>query len=586
MRLVEVTVRNYRSIGTQTKFSVENLTTLIGPNNEGKTNLLRALGLGMYLIERWSTLPDGLSTQGELTGGSTLWLTRPRGGVGSRRQESIGYSWIDDYPLQKQERRGAHPTVLRMKFQLTNDEVRDFHQATGITNNGELPVEMSLSRGTASFGVVKPGRGAASHKIKAREIAGFIAERLTYVLIPAVRTVDQARGLLNDLTRLRIREISKSDEYLDLARRLNELRQTAVSGVSAELTASVRRYLPSVTNVEVLTGDVERSGTVDDVLIDDGSMTSIENKGDGVKSLVTLALIQELAKERAKSHSFILLVDEPEAHLHALAVHELQILFQELSETQQVILATHNPIFVNRDRIGSNVLVQRNEAKPAKTTAQIRQAIGIQLHDNLDSAETVVLVEGITDENVLVALLGKHSSSIRADIRSGRVVFKSTKGAAKLRTHIVREKSSVSRIIAVLDGDQAGQQKAKRLREEKLLDSRNIFVVRDTKMRYSELEDLFEPSSYVDALSQEFGRPFTARHFVDGSQKWSIKLGRAAASLGVAEGGLELETKAKMCLASFVSGTDVEVLKSHAQENIDALRELIWPTVASDVSTS
>ena len=156
MRLVEVTVKNYRSIGSQTKFDVEDLTTLVGPNNEGKTNLLRALGLGMYLIERWSMIPPTLSAHGELTGIAAARVFRSsRPSPSSRRQENMGYSWLDDYPLAKQERPGTHPTVLRLKFRLNEEEVRDFFQATGIANNGELPVEMSLSRGSASFGVVK-----------------------------------------------------------------------------------------------------------------------------------------------------------------------------------------------------------------------------------------------------------------------------------------------------------------------------------------------------------------------------------------------------------------------------------------------
>ncbi|WP_218220346.1 ATP-dependent endonuclease [Nesterenkonia sp. Act20] len=579
MRLVEVTVKNYRSIGSQTKFDVEDLTTLVGPNNEGKSNLLRALGLGMYLIERWSTLPSNLSAQGELTGSAAAWVLRSTRAYGtSRRQESMGYSWADDYPLGKQARSGTHPTVLRLKFSLNEDEVTEFFNATGIANNGELPIEMSLSRRSASFGVVKPGRGAAKHKMKAQEIAKFIADRLTFVLIPAVRTVEQARGLLSDLTRLRIREIAKSDEYIELTRRLNELRQTAVSEVGSELTTSVSRYLPSVTNVEVVTTDFERSDSVDDVLIDDGSVTSIANKGDGVKSLVTLALIQELAREQSKSHSFILLVDEPEAHLHASAVHELQMLFHELSAKQQVILATHNPIFVNRERIRSNVLVQTNEAKPAKNVNQIRTAIGIESYDNLDSAETVVLLEGLTDQTVITHILGQSRPTIQSDIRTGRVAFKSTNGATRMRSQIIREKSTASRIIAVLDGDQAGQQEAKRLIETKVLPSENIFVIRDTARKYSELEDLFEPSSYVGALSVLFGRNFSPRHFADRSAKWSTNLSRAATSLGIAANAEDLELKAKICVAECLENLDRTHIKESAQDNIEALRTLIWPT--------
>lgn len=578
MRLVEVTVKNYRSIGSQTRFDVEDLTTLVGPNNEGKTNLLRALGLGMYLIERWSTLPAELSTDGELTGAAAAHILRSsRSATTFRRQESLGYSWVDDYPLSKQQKRGTHPTVIRLKFRLTEEEIAEYSETIGISNNGDLPIEMSLSRGAASFGVVKPGKGAAGHKAKAREIAAFISERLTFVLIPAVRTVEQARALLNDLTRLRIREIAKSDEYVELARKLNQLRQAAVSEVGAELTTSVQRYLPSVSSVQVVTTDFERSDTVDDVLIDDGSITSIANKGDGVKSLVTLALIQELARERSRSHSFILLVDEPEAHLHSSAVHELQALFQELSSTQQVILATHNPVFVNRDRIASNVLVQENEARPAREIRQIREALGVQMHDNLDSAETVVLVEGLTDIDVLSHLLGSQSPQAAADIRNGRIAFKATKGSGKLRSHISREKSAVSRIVVVLDGDDAGQAEAKRLTDDGLLAARNVFLVRDSTRRFSELEDLFEPAEYVASLSEAFGRPFAAQHFANRSAKWSDNLASAAASLGIADTGEVLLVQAKICIAQWVTKTGTSSLKTSAVENIDALRLLIWP---------
>ncbi|GHD46887.1 hypothetical protein D9V29_09260 [Mycetocola manganoxydans] len=579
MRLVEVTVKNYRSIESQTKFGVEDLTSLIGPNNEGKTNLLRALALGMFLIERWGSLPERISGQAELSGPDAAMLLRGSRGVGvSRRSDSIGYNWSDDYPLAKQERKGTHPTVLRLKFKLTDEEIRDFTQATGISNNGELPVEISLSRAAASFGVLKPGRGAAGHKAKASEIAGFIAQRLSFVLIPAVRTVEQARTLLNDLARLRIREIAKSEEYMELSRKLSDLRQIAVDGVSSELTASVRRYLPSVTDIQVVTTDFERSDTVDDVLINDGSVTSIANKGDGVKSLVTLALIQELARENAKSHSFILAVDEPEAHLHSTAVHELQVLFQDLSTDQQVILATHNPIFVNRDKIDSNVLVLANEAKPAKSIAQIRQAIGVLLHDNLDSAETVVLVEGVTDTNVLPRLLTLGDPHLTSDIQSGRVIFKATTGTGKLRQHIVREKSTVCRIIAVLDGDEAGQQEAKRLRDESLLVTGNIFLIRDTNRKFSELEDILEPRVYLESLSSELDRTFQAKHFSNRSRKWSKNLEAAAHSLGVAEEGLELVTRAKRAVAAAVAGAVAPAVKADAQENLDALKALIWPS--------
>ncbi|WP_155979851.1 ATP-dependent endonuclease [Nocardiopsis sp. CNS-639] len=578
MKLAEVTVKNYRSIGTQTRFSVEDLTTLVGPNNEGKSNLLRALGLGMNLIGRWSNLPDRLSNQTELTGRDAVALLRGSRAPISRKSEiTHGYIWADDYPLAKQERRGTHPTVIRLKFELDENEVRDFNSATGISNNGELPIEITLGRDSASFGVVKQGPGSVKHRAKATEIANFISERLSFVYIPAVRTVNQARDLVGDLARLRIRELANSEEYQELTRKLNELRQSAVDKVGDSLVKSVKRYLPSVKDIKITTTDFERSNSVEDLLINDGSSTSISNKGDGVKSLITLALIQELARERSKSHSFILAVDEPEAHLHSSAVHELQALFQDLSQSQQVILATHNPIFVNRDRIESNILVIENTASPARSVGNIRSAIGVQLHDNLESAETVVLVEGITDASVLPILMQSVNPKSKTEIQSGRVAFKATKGTGKLRSLIAREKSTICRIIVALDNDQAGRQETDLIRKDSLLNPNSIFMIGDPEKRNSELEDLIEPSVYLEKLSQEFQRSFLESHFKNRSKKWSENLESAAQSLGIALHGNDLIDLAKKIVSEAVKDNPDNSIKASCADTISSFARLVWP---------
>jgi len=42
MRLIRFSVLNYRSITTAHKIEMSNLTVLVGKNNEGKSNILRA----------------------------------------------------------------------------------------------------------------------------------------------------------------------------------------------------------------------------------------------------------------------------------------------------------------------------------------------------------------------------------------------------------------------------------------------------------------------------------------------------------------------------------------------------------------
>lgn len=47
MRLTNFSVTNYRSITTAHKINLQDLTVLVGKNNEGKSNLLTALNVAM-----------------------------------------------------------------------------------------------------------------------------------------------------------------------------------------------------------------------------------------------------------------------------------------------------------------------------------------------------------------------------------------------------------------------------------------------------------------------------------------------------------------------------------------------------------
>ena len=574
MRLTEFTVQNYRSIASLTRFAVGDLTTLVGPNNEGKSNLLRALSLSMTLIRAWSVLRERSGTTNELTGIEAINFTRSVRFDRPGGQEPIGFVWTRDYPLNKQSAASARPTVLRLNFQLDELEIQEFFAATGIRNNGELPIEIRLGKASASFGVVKKGPGSANHKVKAREIAAFVSSRLEFVWVPAVRTSEQAIALANTWSRIRLRAFFKSDEYRLKTEELNEMRRNAVSDLGSQIMESVRGYLPSIRGLELELEEFDFENTIEDLIIDDGSRTRIAYKGDGVKSLVTMALIQELARERSQNGSFILAVDEPEAHLHSAAVHELQGLFQQISATQQVILATHNPIFVNRDSVESNVLVVNNEAKSARSISQVREAIGVRLHDNLESAELVVMVEGVTDAHALPVLMAEVDNRWKSTSAS-RVAFRSTAGTGKMRAQIQREKLSLAKIVVVLDNDTAGRLEGTQMSQSGILAPGSIFILGDAARRNSELEDLLAPEAYLPALDAAFTRLFTARHFSRTDRKWTENFLEAVTSLGIVGEPGALVDQAKTAISQAIKVSESDVLKPSAREHVGALSALI-----------
>ena len=85
-----------------------------------------------------------------------------------------------------------------------------------------------------------------------------------------------------------------------LTEKIEELQKPIVDALEAKLTSSLRTFLPDIASVKLQDGiDIidtqiryapSRMRGIP-LNIDDGSLTSVESKGDGIKSLVAIGLI-------------------------------------------------------------------------------------------------------------------------------------------------------------------------------------------------------------------------------------------------------------------------------------------------------
>src|SRR5437868_871833 len=110
MRLVSFTIENFRSITKAYKIHLYPWTVLIGPNNEGKSNILRALVVGMQVLT---------SARGFMYTATGLVL---KGGVSHRGF----YDWETDFPVQKQKKFPNGESTLMFEFDLTSAETAEF----------------------------------------------------------------------------------------------------------------------------------------------------------------------------------------------------------------------------------------------------------------------------------------------------------------------------------------------------------------------------------------------------------------------------------------------------------------------------
>lgn len=509
MRLDSISVKKYRSIAHAEKLQLADLTVLVGPNNEGKSNLLQALVTGMRYL-------GGAPRRGQRSVG------RRRSGLA---RAAGFYDWDRDFPqsLQLSEPNGS--SIFDFRFRMTDQETRTLENLTGHRLNGELPVRLRFGRsGEPEFSVPKQ-RSGPSLSQKKDEIRAFVAQRVAVQYIPAVRTMDAALDVVDDLVQREIDAQTETDEYAKAIQKVAELQQPIWDALAKSLQESLGQLLPDIKSVTVeVTDRAYRPPASVRLIVDDGNLTDLALKGDGVQSLAAISLSRHYATETNRSAALILAVEEPEAHLHPDAVHGLRRVLADIAGTQQVVITTHSPLLVNRMDVGSNVIVEQTRARPAKSVAELRSVLGVRTSDNLAGADLVVVVEGPDDRLALQAVLCQRSRTLAAAANSGAFQIFPIHGAGGLKYALSHLRDSLCLTHAFLDDDMAGRDAANQARELGLLTTADQTFAKRLGQTNSELEDLFAPAVYRAAVMKSFNVDVTASLGKGKSVKWSDRM--------------------------------------------------------------
>lgn len=395
---------------------------------------------------------------------------------------------------------------------------------------------MSLKERTATLSIPKQGRGP--HKEKAREIAKFLTDRVTLLHIPAVRTGATALGIAEEILASRRRQLLSSPEYAEALKQLEQLDQKVVADVESILEKTLTRFIPGTDSVQLEARSFSRASGLEDIFIDDGVLTPIAAKGDGIQSLVALALTMEWTQStNHPDKQLIIAVEEPESHLHPGAVHELRQVLQGIAELQQVIVTTHSQALVNRRHLRQNVIVSERSATPAKSLDALRSALGVRLSDALAAAEVVVVSEGYLDEVLLPALLIQREPAVREWLTEGRLIIESAGSGSKIYPRVLAARTILTQPIVVLDSDPAGKNDVDRLLADGVIEQTAVVQVVRPSCAHSELEDVLIQDSYLAALETRIGFSLNDRQkrkLDQGRDKaWSERLSEILVNAGV-----------------------------------------------------
>lgn len=554
MKLVSFSVTNYRSITKAYRLPIRQSLILIGPNNEGKSNILRALVTSLEVL---SNLGRVRITKGRLRG---PFLT------------GTIYDWPTDYPVSLQETKPDGESTFDLEFELTASEIADFGREVKSSLNGTLPIQLTMGSKLPGFKVIKKGPGGPALSKKAEQIARFVARRININYIPAVRTADSAHRVVQEIVAEQLATLENDLAFQQAVVAIEQIQMPVLRKISKNIEATLKEFLPNVKKVNVSIAQEERFRAFRrsiEIEVDDGTPTALERKGDGVQSLAALSLMRQVPEAGSTSRQLILAIEEPESHLHPFAIHQLKRVLIDIAKDNQVIMTTHCPLFVDRGSIKSNIIVHKNKAVPAKSVKEIRDILGVRAADNLQHAELILLVEGEEDRRSLAHLLPHSSSKLRDALAQGTLAIDSLNGGSNLayKAGLVREALCV--VHCFIDHDKAGLDASTKAEQEGVLTLADINFSTAQGMQESEIEDLYDVDLYSNSITNKYGVSTASPKF-KGNQKWSVRMRETFKHQGKPWSDT-IEAKVKAGISELIAANPSQALNAHKRSSFDAL---------------
>lgn len=551
MKLSSFSVVNYRSITNARKIQTNNMTVLVGKNNEGKSNILRALTLAMDIMKGYSSDPRSLRLS------ANYLKNRSR------------YVWERDYPLSLQERKPNGFSSIELDFELNGDDISAIRNLTGIRLSGHIPVRVSINHSSVKIDIPKRGTPAFSNVENKLKIIEYVCFKIDFNFIPAVRTENDALRVIESLIEEQLSTLESNPKYIEATHIMECLEQDVLNGISAQLVGPLQEFLPSVRDVEIHLQNNRRRSAFHrsaEVIIDDGTPTPLQQKGDGIKSLTALAMLNiPTSRDRVS----VIAIEEPESHLHPESARQLYETVNALSVNHQVVLTTHSPLFVNRSNLKENIIVDSGKAIPVKKVKDIRDVLGTKVSDNLINAENVLVVEGEDDKIVLEKLLPEMSESIKKAIQNGTLIIDDMGGAGNLPYKLSFYRNLQCKYHTLLDNDEAGRRAGQDAESQGLLNTRNTTYTMCKGSPNAELEDCFKKMAYAEAVFSEFGVDLNVAEF-RGNKKWSDRVANCFRSQGK-QWNDTMEKRVKLCVAAALPPDASLALNPHKRSSIDAL---------------
>ncbi len=294
-------------------------------------------------------------------------------------------------------------------------------------------------------------------------------------------------------------------EDIERAEECKEKRSILLQSASNELTARFKEWW----NQGAYRFRFEADGEYFRIWVSDNIRTdevALELRSTGLQWFLSFYLIF-LVESQEQHKDAILLLDEAGLTLHPLAQKDLSKFFDKLSETNQIINTTHSPFLIDTTNIDRCRVVYRDENGNTVSSCNLRQgadslneksiyavhaAMGLSVSDILLQGCQPIIVEGPSDQYYLNAI---KSFLIKGNKISPKqeIVFIPSGGVKGISGVVSIVSSKAEKLpYTIVDSDQMGKDAAKKLHSGLYKDQKSsVIEIKDlVEMDDSEFEDI------------------------------------------------------------------------------------------------
>jgi len=276
--------------------------------------------------------------------------------------------------------------------------------------------------------------------------------------------------------------------------------------LESKLNDSLNEYIGKVWSNSIdLIIEITETGKFSLLIKDKGNENkhdrlSITARSQGAQHFLSLILSLSLETKNQERKNELILIDEPEVHLHPSGIRDLAKELLKIGQDNFVFLATHSPFMIDKNHKERHFIVKKDkkattELKRIKDSDNIiddevlREAFGIDVYRDLLNPHSV-LVEGASDKVLLQKALNclEHNN---IGITNGH--------GSNITTLVSKLNYDDIHIVAVLDDDDDGRKdKYKILKIGNAYTDKNVFTIREL------VGEIVDKGSIEDTLDSGF----------------------------------------------------------------------------------